>query len=457
MTRLAWASLRARSSSFTATFLSIMLASALIGSFATLAQAGLADGVSDSDSNTLLVMGAVVGSWGSVIALFSLTSTLGIMVRQRDAEVALLRTIGATPRQARRMIRIETFLIAVLAGGVGALLALAGGSGLLALLRGTDVVDDSVGSAGAGAAVTCTVAVLVVVSVLAATIAGRRATRGTSLGVLAESRKGNRRLPRWRVVVGVLLVAYGTGLGAFTLVALRHADDPYAAMQTCGSASIVVAVGLATVAPALLRWAAIVLRPLMGMFGAPGHLAGHNASRRAHVLAGVLGPVLVLTATAVTTLMAVGIDDRTLSALTTDRQEQKAVTLLNYVVTGMIGVFAAIMVLNALVAVIGQRKQEFRRLHLVGATPQQVRSSVLVESAVIAAVGIVLGLLASVVTVLPYSVVRGEGVVPDGQLWVPAAIAVLAAVLTLGGSALAVRRTMATARRLSLAGTEAVL
>jgi putative ABC transport system permease protein len=295
------------------------------------------------------------------------------------------------------------------------------------------------------------------VSVLAATIAGRRATRGTSLGVLAESRKGNRRLPRWRVVVGVLLVAYGTGLGAFTLVALRHADDPYAAMQTCGSASIVVAVGLATVAPALLRWAAIVLRPLMGMFGAPGHLAGHNASRRAHVLAGVLGPVLVLTATAVTTLMAVGIDDRTLSALTTDRQEQKAVTLLNYVVTGMIGVFAAIMVLNALVAVIGQRKQEFRRLHLVGATPQQVRSSVLVESAVIAAVGIVLGLLASVVTVLPYSVVRGEGVVPDGQLWVPAAIAVLAAVLTLGGSALAVRRTMATARRLSLAGTEAVL
>lgn len=457
MTRLAWASLRARSSSFAATFLSIMLASALIGSFASLVQAALADGVRDSDRQTLLIMGAVVGGWGAVIALFSLTSTLGIMVRQRDSEIALLRTLGATPRQARRMIRTETLLIALVAGAAGSVLALGGGACLLALLRSTDIVDDSLGTGVAGAALAGTVAVLTVVSVLAAAIAGRRATRGSSVAALGEARKGTGRLPRWRVVVGLLLVAYGTGLGVYTLIALRHADDPYAAMQMCGSASIVVAVGLAAMAPAILRSAAGVLQPLVALFGAPGHLAGHNASRRAQVLAGVLGPVLVMTATTVTTLMAAGIDGRTLSALTTDRQEQKAVTMLNYVVTGMIGVFAAIMMVNAIFAVIGQRKLEFRRLHLVGATPQQVRSSVLVEAAVIAAVGILLGVVCSVVTVLPYSVVRGEGVVPDGQLWVPALVAVVAAGLTLGGSAVAVRRAMAAGARLSLAGTGAAL
>jgi putative ABC transport system permease protein len=455
MIRLAWSSLRARASSFAATFLSIMLASALIGSFATLVQAGLAGGVSHSDRETLLIMGAVVGSWGSVIALFSLTSTLGMTVRQRDAEIALLRTIGSTPRQARRMIRTEVLVLALLASLAGAVIAIAGGAGLLAMLRGSAVISASVGYAGAGTALAGTVVALVVVSVLAASIAARRATRGSSVVALAQARVGGRRLPRWRVVVGLLLVVYGTGMGTFTLVAMRNAKDPYAPMQTCGSAAIVVAVGLATLAPALLRVSAGVIRPLLGLFGTPGYLAGFNASRRAEVLSGVLGPVIVLTATAVGTLMSVGIDGRTLSALTTDRQEQKAVTLLNYVVTGMIAVFAGIMVVNALFVVIGQRREEFRRLRLIGATPQQVRSSVLVEAMTIAMVGIILGLVASVVTVVPYSVVRGEGAVPDGQLWVPAVIAVVAAALTIGGSGLAVRWTMAKAERRSLAGAGA--
>ena len=60
-------------------------------------------------------MGAVVGGWGAVIVLFSLVSTVGITVRQREVEIGLLRIIGATPRQARRLVRAETLLVAVVA------------------------------------------------------------------------------------------------------------------------------------------------------------------------------------------------------------------------------------------------------------------------------------------------------------------------------------------------------
>ena len=97
------------------------------------------------------------------------------------------------------------------------------------------------------------------------------------------------------------------------------------------------------------------------------------------------------------------------------------INLLNNVVTGMIALFAAITVVNAFAAVLSDRRLELHRLHLVGATPDQIRASVLAESAIVAVAGVVLGVLASLATVVPFAVARNEGVVPDGQLWLPPA------------------------------------
>ena len=121
MMRLAIASLRHRLTASTATFLTIFLGTALMGSFATLTQAATGP-VSDTDHDTLFIMGAVVGSWGALIVLFAVVSTVGITVTQRATEVGLLRTIGATPRQARRLVRAETLLVATVASAAGAAL-----------------------------------------------------------------------------------------------------------------------------------------------------------------------------------------------------------------------------------------------------------------------------------------------------------------------------------------------
>jgi putative ABC transport system permease protein len=441
--RLALRSLRFRRASFIAAFVSVVLSTALIGSFATLVAAAGSKGISGSDRTTLLTMGAVVGSWGALIALFSLTSTLGITVRQRDTEIGLLRTIGSTPRQARRMIRSETFVLAALGSAVGAAVALAGGAALLALLRSTEVVSDGVQRGNSGAAVAVTAAGLVLVSLLAASIAARRATSGSARMALVRSADESGRLPRWRLVIGTLLIVQGLGMATVTVTALKGASDPYTAMQSVGSAAIITAIGLAALGPLVLRCATVVIRPLLALAGPPGYLAGFNASRRARVLSGVLGPVIVFTATSVAVLMVAGIDGRTLDALAPDKQEQHAVTLLNYVISGMIAVFAAIMVVNAIAAVTSQRGTEFERLHLVGATHEQVRASVRVEASLVASIGIVLGVACGGVSVVPYSVVRHEGVVPNGQLWVPLAIAAVAAAITLVSSGTAARRVRA--------------
>ena len=47
-------------------------------------------------------MGAVVGGWGALIVVFSVASTVGHhRASSATVEAGLLRTIGATPRQAR--------------------------------------------------------------------------------------------------------------------------------------------------------------------------------------------------------------------------------------------------------------------------------------------------------------------------------------------------------------------
>ena len=65
----------------------------------------------------------------------------------------------------------------------------------------------------------------------------------------------------------------------------------------------------------------------------------------------------------------------------------------------------------------------------------------LAEARIVAAVGVVLGLLASLATIVPFGVARHEGVVPDGQLWLPPVVVAGVVALTLLAARSAVRRT----------------
>ena len=442
MSRLAWRSLRHRPVAFAATFLAVLLGTALIGSFATLVETATGP-VSDADAEALVTMGAVVGGWGAMIVLFSVASTAGVVVRQRAGEIGLLRTVGATPRQARRLVRSEVLLVSVSAAIAGAAVASVGGRALLAMIRSGGLVSDDVTYGGGMVSLASAAALVVVTARVAAGVAARRAVRGPARLVAAEADAGalGSRLPWWRRILGTVLVGYGVAMGVVTITVTAHADDPYAAMQTSGSAAILVSVGMAVLAPALLRLAATALRPLVDRRSV-GHLAAVTTTQRSALLAGVLGPVIVLTSAAIGTLMLVGIDGRSLDVAALDAELQDVadtVTLLNNVVVGMIVLFAAIMVVNSFAAVVAQRREEIRRLRLVGATPGQVRGSVLVEAAVVALVGVVLGAVASLATVVPFAVARDEGIVPDGQLWLPPVVALGAFALTMLAGRAAVR------------------
>lgn len=433
-TSLAWRSLRHRPLAATATFVAVLLGAALIGSFATLVES--ASGATGTDADTLVIMGAVVGGWGAIIVLFSVASTVGITATQRAAEIGLIRTIGATPRQARKLIVRETAVVTLTAGVAGAAVALVSGRLLFDLLQSGGLLTSRTEYDGGPASVATGAGLVLVAAWIASTVAARKATRGPA-GVLVQSSAAEQsRMAWWRVGIALLLLGYGIAMAVITVTVTAHDADPYAAMSTSGSSSILVGVGLAVLAPVLLRWCATPIGRLLGAWSASGHLASYNTARRAHLLAGVLAPVIVLTSAAVGTLMLVDIDTRSLPAGTPDSD---TINLLNNVVVGMIALFAAIMVVNAFVATVAHRRAELHRLHLLGATTRQVRGSVVAEAAIVAAVGVLLGTVASLATVVPFAVARDEGVVPDGGLWLlPVVVAGVVAV-TLGAARTAAR------------------
>ena len=432
MIALALRSLRHRPTAVVATFVAVLLGTALMASFATLVESALHAHTAD-DRELLATMGGIVGSWAALIVLVAVASTVGIVADQRAREAAPLRTIGATPHQARALIVVEATIVALVATAGGALVASLGGAALFQAVQRADLITSESIYSGGPASLLVSAGVIVLVATVAAVVGSRRATRGPAGVSLRTVEVPVRRLPRWRTVVGALLVASGLVSAIVTITVTGKETEAYAAMQSSGSAAVVVGVGLATLAPWLLRLLATPLRPLLGRSGA-GHLATGNLTRRPHVLAGLLAPVIVLVSTAVGTLLMVGIDSRTLTAASDPADVGGTITLINTIIVGMISLFAAVMVVNATVAVVAYRRGELDRLWRLGATPAQLRTSLLLEAVAVAVIGVALGLLGSTATAVPYSIVRHEGVVPNGQLWLPPLMATIALVLTVGAA-----------------------
>ncbi|PZF83247.1 FtsX-like permease family protein [Jiangella anatolica] len=422
---LARPSLRHRPAAFLAAALTVFLSTAVIGPFAALIETALySDG---EDRLALLIMGGVVGGWGLLIVLYSLASTIGLTVGQRAEEIVLLRTIGAAGSQVRALVRGETLVMATVAAGLGAVPAWFGARALLDALRSGDVVGDDVRFRGGGLALIATVVAIVLVARVAASVAGARASRGP----VRDVRDREYRMPRWRVVVAAALVLYGLGFAVVTVAVTGRSAEPYDAMMTAGNACVLVSIGLAVAAPLLLRRFAGRLRGR----GAAAELAVSNAARRSHLLGATLAPVIVLTGTSIGTLWLVDIDVRSMGAAA-----DEVTNLLNVVVVVMISLFAGIMVVNAWAAAVAHRRPELRRLWLIGARPRTVRASVVVESLVTGFLGAGLGLAAALTSVVPFSWARGEGLLPDGGLWLAPALMAVAIAVAAGSAAAAAAR-----------------
>lgn len=211
---------------------------------------------------------AILGAGGGMtiaVAVFIVAGTLAFVVSRRRREIALLRAVGATPGQVRRLVLGETALIGLLAGAAGCLAAV----GLLGIFTeamiAVDLAPEDFAVAPHWIPNAIAVATGLVVALLAALVAVRRALAVRPGEALVEAAVPVRRLPIVRWLLGVVALGGGVAL-VITL--------SFAALSFATLAALCFAIGIALLAPvALGRPAALIGRPLARLGGA-GFLAG---------------------------------------------------------------------------------------------------------------------------------------------------------------------------------------
>ncbi|MFJ5262511.1 FtsX-like permease family protein [Streptomyces sp. NPDC088387] len=253
-----------------------------------------------ASQRTVVILAAVFGSSVVLIVMFGVASTLSLSLQQRAREMALLRAVGSTPQQLRRMILTETAVLSVGSVLLALLPGYAIGRGLFAVLTSSGVVSSSI----AYHAGWIPMAVGAIVTVLAAAgatrFAGRRAARTEPVAALAESTVGTQWFNVPRLLLALFFLANGIGLAVATATVME--DGPTLA-STAGPASVLFCIGLALLAPGITKFMVALLKlPVRAFSGLSGRLALRNAATANVRMAGAVAPIVLLIGIATGTL-----------------------------------------------------------------------------------------------------------------------------------------------------------
>jgi ABC-type antimicrobial peptide transport system permease subunit len=130
--------------------------------------------------NTLLNLLYVLLALSVVVSLFGMVNTLVLSVFERTREVGMLRAVGMTRRQVRRMVRNESVITALIGAGLGLPLGVA-----VAALATNSLADEGLAFSLPVVALILFTVVAFVAGIVAAVFPARRAARLNVLEALA--------------------------------------------------------------------------------------------------------------------------------------------------------------------------------------------------------------------------------------------------------------------------------
>jgi putative ABC transport system permease protein len=115
---------------------------------------------------------------------------------------------------------------------------------------------------------------------------------------------------------------------------------------------------------------------------------------------------------------------------------------IGYLLAGIAVAYTAIASINTIAVAVLDRRREFGLQRLTGSTRRQVRRMLTLEGLVIAALGLVLGLIAAAFAVLPIAVATRGWPVPSGPVWLLLAWVAVVLLLVLPTTAITGRLAM---------------
>ncbi|NJD66833.1 MAG: FtsX-like permease family protein [Chloroflexi bacterium] len=254
-----------------------------------------------AQNSDLVELSAAVGGLTVVLAITMIASILGLVVSQRLREVALLRTIGATPGQVRRLILGETLLVAVLAGFAGILPALALAQYLFGELQPRGVGGAYTSLEVGPLPLAGAFAVTLLTACLAAWLASRRAAKVRPTVALSEVGATPRRPGWFRLLIGLAALGGMIALAqvAFSQSGIAAAEASVGVLMT----GLVAAGFLAQAASALVT--TVVGATIGRISRGTGFLAMAHAraqSRRMSTVVALIAVTIGLTVTLIGTV-----------------------------------------------------------------------------------------------------------------------------------------------------------
>ncbi|MFD8754774.1 FtsX-like permease family protein [Kitasatospora sp. NPDC059577] len=235
-------------------------------------------------------LAGTMGVLSLFVSVFVVAGALALSVQQRMREMALLRAVGATSGQVRRMIALETLVLTLAAAVVGVPL----GVGLAALLRG-ELVDRGVVSSDVPLHVGPTaplivLGVVVVTAQLAVWAAARRASRVEPTQALRDSSAPPPGIGRIRTALGLVTLAV---CGAV----LAGSTDGRSGAGTAEGMVLVLLLGVALIGPLIGRVASVAIGGPMGrLFPIAGFLASAALRAQPRRFAAAVTPLVLAVA-----------------------------------------------------------------------------------------------------------------------------------------------------------------
>ncbi|MFD4675322.1 ABC transporter permease [Lentzea sp. NPDC058450] len=288
----------------------------------------------DDVSRTKSILAILAGSFGGyaiLVAIFVVASTLALTVEQRRREFALLRAVGATPRQVRKLIGVETTVVSVVAGVLGSLLGIGVGYGLRDAFARIGVVPADFELSISPIPLVAALLIGVGAARLAAWSASRRPSSINPVEALGEAAVQRKDVGRVRLAIGWVLVVLGLGASGVPLFLGGQIGAAMAVM-----AALVLIIGLTLTGPRVVGAAVRWIVPVLGRFGVSGFLASANVSRNSRRLAAAVTPLML----AVGFLVVNFYSQTTLTAAVAQQTEQ-SITAAR-VITGVTGVPAEV-------------------------------------------------------------------------------------------------------------------
>ncbi|GGW93240.1 ABC transporter permease [Streptomyces chartreusis] len=240
-------------------------------------------------------LGGSFGGIAATVAVFTASGTVALSVAQRAREFALLRAVGATPRQIRRAVAAEAVLVAPLAGLLGCLPGIGLAHWWFGQLKDRGAIPDAVELQFSWIPLVVAVGTGLLTALGAGWAAGRRPSKIKPGQALAEASVERLRPGVIRILLGLGALVGG---GFLTVVAARSAGDD-AANAALGVVMLFM-LAVALLGPLVARLCAALFGLALSVGDASASLAAANSRTNARRLASAITPIVLAMAFAST-------------------------------------------------------------------------------------------------------------------------------------------------------------